>query len=500
MISFQTNVASMVGQDNLETNTNFQTQTIEQLTSGYRINSAGDDAAGLTVANQYRSSIAELTQGVLNANDGASTLQIMDGGLSNISNMLDRLSTLATESATSTFTGNRDTLNNEYQSLLSEINRQAQNIQLNQGGTNNALLSVFIGGASQAASADAQVTVNLSGQAVDSSSLGLASTSVAGGGNSIKDSGGAVNLTTATSVLANNESQSFTVNYTNSSGGASNLTVTVNGTGTGITPNDALGQINSQLAGLGISASINQTTGALEFSGNNAFSVNGTGGAYTDGIFSNAGTVTADNQALYTATSSIIPTASPAGEEFSLVTSNNQTIQLSLSANDTTAAKTVADINSQSAALGITASVNSAGKVQLSSSNAFTMVQTSAATVGANDLFGGSTGNITVNAPAASSSATGNAQSALTAIQDAVQLLGTVQGKVGTGENMLQYAIDLANSQITNFSAAESNIRDANIAAEAANLSKAQVLQQSSIAAMAQANSSPQAVLKLLQQ
>ena len=73
------------------------------------------------------------------------------------------------------------------------------------------------------------------------------------------------------------------------------------------------------------------------------------------------------------------------------------------------------------------------------------------------------------------------------------------QGKVGAGENTLNYAINLAQSQITNFSSAQSQIRDANIAADAANLTKAQVLQQSSIAAMAQANAEPQAVLKLLQ-
>jgi len=70
---------------------------------------------------------------------------------------------------------------------------------------------------------------------------------------------------------------------------------------------------------------------------------------------------------------------------------------------------------------------------------------------------------------------------------------------VGAGENKLQYAINLAQSQISNFSTAESQIRDANIAADAANLTKAQVLEQSSIAAMAQANAEPQAVLKLLQ-
>jgi flagellin len=72
------------------------------------------------------------------------------------------------------------------------------------------------------------------------------------------------------------------------------------------------------------------------------------------------------------------------------------------------------------------------------------------------------------------------------------------QAAVGIGENQLNYAINLAQSQITNLSAAESQIRDADVAQQAANLSKAQVLQQASIAAMAQANSAPQAVLSLL--
>jgi flagellin len=90
------------------------------------------------------------------------------------------------------------------------------------------------------------------------------------------------------------------------------------------------------------------------------------------------------------------------------------------------------------------------------------------------------------------------AQEAVTAITNAVTLLGTAQAEVGKGENQLNFAIALAQSQITNFSAAESNIRDANVAQEAANLTKAQTLQQASIAAMAQANSAPQAVLTLL--
>ena len=68
--SFQTNVTSILAQENLRVNSLFQSQTIQRLTSGYRINSSGDDAAGLAVANKYRSDISSLTQGVRNANDG----------------------------------------------------------------------------------------------------------------------------------------------------------------------------------------------------------------------------------------------------------------------------------------------------------------------------------------------------------------------------------------------------------------------------------------------
>ena len=104
----------------------------------------------------------------------------------------------------------------------------------------------------------------------------------------------------------------------------------------------------------------------------------------------------------------------------------------------------------------------------------------------------------TSDTPSVSGTSTGNSLSALTAITNAVSTLGLVQGRVGAGENKLGYAINLAQSQISSFSSAQSQIRDADVAAEAANLTKGQVLQQASIAAMAQANAEPQAVLALL--
>ncbi len=146
MISIQTNIAALYGQENYQTNANDEQSTIEQLTSGYRINSAADDAAGLAIANSLTSETTELTQGVANANNGVSQLQIIDGGLTNISSILDRLKTLATEAASSTFTGNFTTLNNEFQTDIGELNRQAANIGLTTGGQFNQQLGVYVGG------------------------------------------------------------------------------------------------------------------------------------------------------------------------------------------------------------------------------------------------------------------------------------------------------------------------------------------------------------------
>jgi flagellin len=103
----------------------------------------------------------------------------------------------------------------------------------------------------------------------------------------------------------------------------------------------------------------------------------------------------------------------------------------------------------------------------------------------------GSGGNLAVDTQA-------GAAQAVSSIASAITMLGTAQGAVGQSQNQLNYAINLAQSQVDNFKAAESRIRDADVAADASNLSKAQVLQQATIAAMAQANTAPQAVLKLL--
>src|ERR1700730_18477604 len=173
-----TNIASLQAQQYLRTNSSFQAKTINEVTSGLRIVSSGDDAAGLAIANGYRSDQAVISQGIRNANDGLSQLQIADGGISNISQLLDRARTLATQSASGTFTGDRGVLNSEFQSVITEIDRQAQSIGLDQGGTIAKALSVFVGGGQLSngvsATTNGSVSLDLSQSTVDSKSLGLA--------------------------------------------------------------------------------------------------------------------------------------------------------------------------------------------------------------------------------------------------------------------------------------------------------------------------------------
>jgi len=493
--SFQTNVTSLIAQENLRVNSNFQAKTITRLTSGYRINSSGDDAAGLAVANGLRSNVAELTQGVRNANDGVSTLQIIDGGLGNISTILDRLKTLATQSASNTFTGNRSILNNEFQSLTAEVTRQAANIGLSTGavgGANNTLLSVYIGGGN-GVQANSIVNVNLGGTAnrVDATALGLSSSSVAGGASNDISAGADLR---AGSFLVGGGTQTFTFNFAGVT-----VNATVGGGALGLGGQALVDQLNSQIGASGVNASIDSTTGLLQFNGGStAFTVSagaasvGTGIASTGGNAQNTSLSIAHGQAPY------VNVGGGEHEDLTFTVGGGSPTLVSLAAG-TTIDQAIFQINAQVGSQGVYAVKNVTGDgIDLQGTSPFTV--TSGGTSVATGVFATNTGAAqAVTAPVAGATQTGNASLALAAINNAVNLLGTVQGKVGAGENDLQYAIQLAQSQVSNFSAAESQIRDADIATEAANLTKAQVLEQSSVAALAQANSAPQALLKLLQ-
>ena len=486
-ISLQTNVTSLFAQQALAQNSAFESNTIQQLTSGFRINSSGDDAAGLAVANQYSANIAELQQGVLNASNGTSILQIIDGGLSNISSILNRLQTLATESASATFAGDRNTLNQEFQSELSEITRQANNIGLAAGGQYNQVNSVFIGGGNTAANGKVTIDLSGAGNQVDATGLGISSASVAAGGTQLTlGTANTVRLDAPGATFVGTAAQAFTFHLYSPNGGAQTVTASVGGSGA-LTETQVLSSLNNTLSAYGIQASVG-SNGQLEFGGGTAFTVSTGATADLSPI------ATSGSQAVNTGVYSIAGAGSYTAAAETLTFQNGQgtaTVALTLGDNISSA---LSKINAQTSGLGIYAVENAAGTgISFQSVNNFT-----ASTTAAGGVFTATGAQATVT-PNSTGTVTGNAVAALTSITAAIKSLGLVQGRVGAGENLLNYASQLANSQITNFSAAESAIKDANVAQEAANLSKAQTLQQSSIAALAQANAMPAALLKLLQ-
>jgi len=571
-LSIQTNVDSLVAQENLLTNSQFQSNTIQQLTSGYRINSAGDDPAGLAVANQYAAAISELTQGYANGNDALSQLQIMDGGMGNISQIVNTLQTLATESASGSFTGNRTTLNNQFQTDLGEIDRQAQSVGLNTNGTFAKLMSVYFGtgGGSQSA-ANGVVNVDLSHATVDTQSLGLSGVQAVKLASSVSndyDLGAsstssvnaiATNATNKAALTAGDTSFTFTgpgfgdakgVTINVNMSGVDDTTTLVSAINAAIQATDTTaGASNGAFAAANITASIHTDSSGkqqLAFnSSNTAFQVTAddlmsnallgnfdnaagapqgaaagtagsslvSGGSYVLGTQGSSGNPNTETDLAFTAVSE--------GNTQAITISANDTSgkahTLTVTLNDTTTGDTIADAlktingalqNSDDSTLQqITATQNLAGGSSINFISNVPGFQISLGTTPDGSGLAQASGTaqgVTLTALKVGTGGTADistqagAQAAVTAITAAVALLGSAQAAVGTGEDQLNFASSLAQSQITNFSSAESTIKDANVAQQAANLTKAQVLQQSTIAAMAQANAEPQALLTLL--
>jgi flagellin len=511
-----TNTSSLQAQNYLNTNLQFQSKTIAEVTSGQRIVNAGDDAAGLAVANTYRSDEAVLTQGISNANDGLATLQTIDGGMSNISQLLDRASTLAAQSASGTFQGSRSVLNNEFQNVLTEINRQAQSMGMTQGGQFAQNMQVFIGGGrsdsthtgATAANTNGSVSINLSNSLLDTNSLGLSSSGVVG-----------ANVTASSSVLSGALGDT-TPTFDFSGSGFSGVQVTIpsgNWNTTTITDQNALvtqlntaiaaaGAGNASFAAAGVQASVN-SSGKLVFTSNQAFSVTPDAGAGGTAATALLGSATPLSVGASSTTQALLtPGANNSISDGDVLTfqyrdssGNNQTATATLTTG-MTMGTVISTINTATAGTGLFAVSDGAGDVVVMNANggAFTMNSVAAAATS-----GIATGNYgSTNTLAGTSSldilTTNDATSAITALNTAVANLGTIQGTVGQGENQLGYAINLAQSQNTNLSASEAQIRDADMASEAANLTKAQILVQAGVAALAQANSAPQAVLSLL--
>ncbi len=176
--SVVTNLAGLNAQARLlDTNMGLE-KTLGRLTSGLRINSAADDAAGLAVANRHKLDNSGLQVGIRASNDAISKLQIEDGAMSNVTSLLDRALVLAAQAASDTFTGSRATLDNEFQSVLSEITRNATAAGLETGNANLNARSVFVGNTQTSTSVAVTYVSFALTTAVDAQGLGISTQSI----------------------------------------------------------------------------------------------------------------------------------------------------------------------------------------------------------------------------------------------------------------------------------------------------------------------------------
>ena len=247
------NLNAMYAENNLNNTSNSLSKTLQQLSSGSRINSGADDAAGLSLVNGLAANATALTQSSTNATEGVGLLQVADGALSQVTNLLNRAVTLATEASNGTLNSSQEAAaNQEYQSILSEINNIGSTTTYNQqkvfGGADT---SIYTGdSSSQSASVD-----SLHFSSVSSSSVG--------------DAGGTVNYSSGNSVFLNLSSatvnsqstdaiaagSSLSVQYKNADGTTGTATITP----TTDTVNGLVDAINN--AGLGFTATFT-TAGA----------------------------------------------------------------------------------------------------------------------------------------------------------------------------------------------------------------------------------------------
>src|ERR1700746_1143682 len=153
-VSIRNNIPSLAAQNQLAiTGSNLQ-RTLFRLSSGSRINSGADDAAGLAIADGLRANITALTQSARNANDGVGSLQVADGSLAQVTTLLNRAVTLATESATGTVSNaQRTALDSEYQSIKAEIDSIGSTTNFNGGQVfTTRTLNVFLSDGSSSGS------------------------------------------------------------------------------------------------------------------------------------------------------------------------------------------------------------------------------------------------------------------------------------------------------------------------------------------------------------
>jgi flagellin len=418
------NIAALGAENSLNSTNNSLQTVLQQLSSGSKINSGSDDAAGLSLINGLQANSTALTQSATNASEGVGLLQVADGALSQVTNLLNRAVTLATETANGTLTTQQGAAaNQEYQSILSEINSigSTTTFNSNQVFTGAAAgTSIYTGDSSQTGSSidnlyfaplSAATVGDSGGTVVQSSSGQFVDLSLAAGG---------VLTTAGQTADAVSGGLKFTV--TNADGTTTNFTTT------STTVGGLISEINKDGIA-GVTASLT-TQGAVGGTAGGAVALADTG---------------------------------------ILLSNTNGNVAISDA--------TLLDTTTGEAATALQASTKATDTISYQ--------------LGANEQ--------TTNLSATNLTSAGNAQNALTQVNAAISNVAAQRGYLGAQVNTLNAITGVATTQQENITSAQNAVQATDYAQASTDLSKYEILSQTGISALAQANSLQQEVTKLLQ-
>jgi flagellin len=476
-----TNIDSVIAQNNLGTSQSLLSQSLTRLSSGLRINSAADDAAGLAIAQQFTTQVNGTNQAINNANDAVSEAQTAGGALSTIVNNLQSIRTLAVESANgSNSAADRAALDQQVQQQIAEITQIASQTTFN--------------GASVLNGTSGTTTYQVGANVGDTISINLAQ---GVGANQI----GQTATAAGTSAVSSNALTGSNLTIAVGTGQAVAIGASVTGTAAGQTASSAYAKVQAiNAAGVaGLTASANTTvTGSAAFS--NVVGSSGGGTTYA---------LTINGVAIYatgtTVASGVTLTGSAVANQINLFASQtgvtasiNTSGDLSLNAADGRDINVTEAVAGAASGTGSSLATATKGTITLSAAQNIAVSGTASADLGY--ASGGqsiSLGNATL-ANQNVLTVTG-ANATIQSVDAALATVSSFQSTLGAIQDRFQEAVSNLQSTSQNLTQSRSTIQDANFAQETANLTQSQVLEQAGISVLAQANQQPQLILKLLQ-
>jgi flagellin len=485
-LTLNTNIDSITAQNNLTGSQALLSQSLDRLSSGLRINSAADDAAGLAISQQFTTQINGTNQAVNNANDAVSEAQTAGGALTTVVNNLQSIRTLAVESANgSNSAADRAALDNQVQQQIAEITQIASQTTFNGANVLNGTSGTTV--YQVGANVGDTISVNLAqgvganqiGQVATSTGSAVTSNALTGSDLTIQVGNGTA-VTIGTSTAGTAAGQSASSAYAKASAinaaGVAGLTASASTTVTG-------------------SAAFSTITGGTAATSTYALTINGVSIYATGTTIASGQTLTGTEVAtqinLYSSQTGVTAGLSSSGA-LQLTASDGRDI----TSTETIGAGVTSGTGAALAGSGVATTTK--GQVTLSAANNIVIGGTGTADAG----FTGTGQTISLgNATLANQNVltVAGANATIASVDSALATVSAFQSQLGAIQNRFTAAVSNLTSTSQNLTQSRSTIQDANFAQETANLTQAQVLEQAGISVLAQANQEPQLILKLLQ-